>query len=70
MSEQSVSRGVPASGAGAVVDLLAADPPRAIRSVASDLIDQALSAPRGHVTVQEAWIEDGSREGGHWVRVQ
>jgi hypothetical protein len=66
MSEQSVPHGVPASGAGPVADLIAADPPPAIRSVYSDLLDQALAAPRVHTTKVEQWVEDGSRAGGHW----
>jgi hypothetical protein len=70
MSETS-SGGVPATGAGALADMLAADPPPYRRSAAFDLLDQALSAPR-HVAVQEweSWVEDGSFEGGHWVRVE
>jgi hypothetical protein len=67
-SDAGVPRGIPASGAGAVVDLLSADPPEPVfRSVASDLIDQALAAPRRHVTRQEQWIEEpGTLHGGHW----
>jgi hypothetical protein len=69
MSE-SEPKGIPASGAGAFVDLLAADPPRYRPSVAIDLLDRALSEPRDHVTIQEAWVEDDSPAGGHWERVQ
>jgi hypothetical protein len=47
-----------------------ADPPPAFKSVASDLIDQALSEPRTHQTRQEAWIEDGSPAGGRWEWVE
>jgi hypothetical protein len=66
-----VPRGVPASGAGAVVDLIAADPPPEIRSVYSDLLDQALSAPRSHVTRWEVWVEEpNTRAGGRWVEVE
>jgi hypothetical protein len=43
-----------------------ADPPTAIKSVTSDLLDQALSEPRTHTTRQEAWVEDNSPQGGHW----
>lgn len=62
-------RGVPPSAFGSpIVDLIAADPPGEIRSVASDLLDGALAAPRVHVTRQEAWVDEpGSFEGGRWV---
>jgi hypothetical protein len=52
-----------------MVALLAAgaDPPPAFKSVTSDLIDQALSAPRAHQTVEEVWVaEPNSLRGGHW----
>jgi hypothetical protein len=59
--------GVPASGAGPIVDLIAADPPPAIRSVTSDLLDQALAAPRDHRTLEERWVDEpGTFTGGHW----
>jgi hypothetical protein len=61
--------GVRASGAGAFYDLIAADPPAEIRSVASDLLDRALSEPRPrvHRTRVEVWIDEpGTFDGGHW----
>lgn len=61
---------VPSVFGSPIVDLIAADPPAEIRSVASDLIDQALSAPRDHRTRQEAWVEEpGTFHGGHWELV-
>jgi hypothetical protein len=61
---------VPASGAGAVVDLIAADPPAARRSVMADVLDQELAAPRVHRTRQEVWVEEpGTFTGGHWEAV-
>jgi hypothetical protein len=50
--------------------IIASDPPPARQSVASDLIDRALSEPRVHRTKVEQWVEDGSREGGRWVEVE
>jgi hypothetical protein len=59
--------GVPATGAGPFYDLIAADPPPTIRSVTSDLLDQALAAPRVHKTRTEVWVDEpGSFTGGHW----
>jgi hypothetical protein len=69
MSEQQsdVPRGVPASGAGPVADLIAADPPPRIKSVTSDLLAQALAAPRVHRTRVEVWVDEpGTFSGGHW----
>jgi hypothetical protein len=66
-----VAGGVPATGAGAVVDLLSADPPPQIRSVYSDLLDEALRGSRTHVTRQEVWVEEpGTRTGGRSVEVE
>ena len=60
-------RGVPATGAGAVVDLIASDPPLVRQSAAADLLEQALAAPRVHRTRVERWVEDPSRfDGGYW----
>jgi hypothetical protein len=65
------SEGVPATGAGPVVDLIAADPPPAIRSVYSDLLDQALAAPRRHRTKVERWVDEPQKlHGGHWELVE
>jgi hypothetical protein len=48
--------------------MVAVDPPPAIRSVASDLLDQSLSAPRRHVTTESVWVPNPERfEGGSWV---
>jgi hypothetical protein len=59
--------GVPATGAGAIVDLIAADPPPAIRSVTSDILDQAFAAPPVHRTRVEVWVDEpGTFSGGHW----
>jgi hypothetical protein len=64
------SGGVPASGAGAFYDLIAADPPPAIRSVTSDLIDQALAARRVHRTRVEVWVDEPDTFArGHWEAV-
>jgi hypothetical protein len=51
-----------------LVALLAAGaaPPPAFKSVTSDLLDEALSVPRSHRTVEERWVEDSSPAGGHW----
>jgi hypothetical protein len=52
--------------------LLAAgvEPPPAFKSVTSDLLDQALSVPRVHRTVEEVWVaEPGTLHGGHWEKV-
>lgn len=64
--------GVPASGAGPVYDLIAADPPPAIKSSMSDLLDQALAAPRVHKTRVERWVEEPGKlgPGGHWEEVE
>ena len=65
-----VPRGVPATGAGAFVDMIAADPPVAVKSVYTDLLEQQLAAPKVHRTVTEEWVEEpGTLRGGHWVRV-
>jgi hypothetical protein len=67
MTDAAVPRGVPATGAGAFVDMLSADPPPAIKSVTSDLLDQALAATRVQKTKTERWIEEpGTFTGGHW----
>jgi hypothetical protein len=67
LSDAAASRGVPASGAGPIVDLIASDPPPAIKSVTSDLLDQALAVPRVHKTRVERWVDEpGSFTGGHW----
>jgi hypothetical protein len=60
--------GVPASAFGdPIVDLIAADPPPVIKSVTSDLLDEAFAVPRVPRTRQEVWVDDpGSRAGGHW----
>jgi hypothetical protein len=69
-SETPVLSGVPASAFGSPVsDLLAADPPPAIRSAFTDLLDQALEAPQSSRTRVERWVDDppgplGPR--GHW----
>ena len=71
-SETPVPPGVPASAYGdPLTDLLAADPPASIKSVTSDLLDQALAAPRVHRTRQEVWVEEPGRlgPGGHWEEV-
>jgi hypothetical protein len=52
-----------------LVALLAAgaDPPPRFKSVTSDLLDQALNAPRVHKTVEEVWVpEPNTFGGGHW----
>jgi hypothetical protein len=61
--------GVPASAFGSPIsDLIAADPPPAIKSVTSDLLDQALAVPRVHVTREERWVDEpGTFAGGRWV---
>jgi hypothetical protein len=66
-----VAKGVPASEYGnPVADLLAADPPPEIKTAYSDLLDQALAAPRVHRTTVEQWIDEpGTLAGGHWERV-
>jgi hypothetical protein len=74
MTEQThdaAPRGVPATGAGALADMLAADPPPAIRTATSELLDEALAAPRVPRTRQEIWIEEPGRlgPGGHWEEV-
>ena len=75
MSEQQsdVPRGVPASGGGAFYDMIANDPPPAIRSVTSDLLDQQLADRRPPRTRVERWVEqigpDG-RMGGRWEFVE
>jgi hypothetical protein len=63
-----VPRGVPATGAGALADMLAADPPPAIRTATSELLDEALAEPRVHRTGQEVWIDEPGKlgPGGHW----
>ena len=63
--------GVPASPFGSpFTDLIAADPPPAIRSAWSDLLDQALAVPRVHRTRTEVWVEEpGTLHGGHWEAV-
>jgi hypothetical protein len=64
--------GVKASAFGdPISDLLAADPPPAIRTATSELLDEALAAPRVHRTRQEVWIEEPGRlgPGGHWEEV-
>ncbi len=53
--------------------MMAADFDDRPRSVAMELIDRALAEGRRagpSETIQEAWVEDGSRDGGHWERVQ
>jgi hypothetical protein len=66
-----VPQGIPASGAGPVADLIASDPPPAFRSVASDLLDQALSEPRVHRTRVERWVDEPSTlHGGRWEWVE
>jgi hypothetical protein len=71
MTSDAGVRGIPASGAGPVVDLIAADPPPAIKSVASDILDAALSAPRVHRTRVEVWIDEpNSFTGGHWQEIE
>jgi hypothetical protein len=70
-ADSEVPRGVPASGAGPLVDLIAADPPPAIKSCASDLLDQALSAPRVQRTRVEEWVDEpGTLHGGHWETIE
>jgi hypothetical protein len=63
--------GVPASAFGdPVSDLIAADPPPATKSSVSDLLDEALAAPRVHCTRQEVWVDDpGPFTAGHWEPV-
>jgi hypothetical protein len=69
-TEGSVPGGVPATGAGPVVDLIAADPSPRIRSAYSEFLDVALAAPRVHRTIEERWIEEpGTLHGGHWELV-
>jgi hypothetical protein len=55
-----------------MVALLAAgaEAPPAFKSVASDILDQNLSAPRHHRTVEEIWVPEPGRLGnGHWEAV-
>jgi hypothetical protein len=69
-SDAAGPRGVPATGAGPIADLIAADPPPQIRSSFTDLLDQALAAPRVPVTRQEVWVDEpGTFAGGHWEEV-
>lgn len=65
-------QGVPASGAGPIADMLAADPPPRIRSVTSELLDRELATPRQHHTVEEVWVETPGQlgPGGHWEPVE
>ena len=67
-----MTTGVPASGAGPVVDLITADPPPRIKSVTSDLLDQALAVPHVHKTRVERWVDEPGTlgPGGHWVEVE
>ena len=70
MTSSEVQRGVPASGAGPVYDLIAADPPVSVKSAYTDLLDQQLAAPKVHRTVTEEWVDEpGTLHGGHWERV-
>jgi hypothetical protein len=59
------NNGVPATGAGPLADLIAADPPPRIKSVYVDLLDQALAQPRVHKTKVEVWVDEPGG-GGHW----
>jgi len=61
--------GIPASGAGPLVDLLVADGAPTRESVAGQLVRERLNAPRHHVTVESRWVPDGSLDGGHWEEV-
>jgi hypothetical protein len=67
-----VAGGVPATGAGPVVDLLAADPGPQIKSATSEFLDRELSTPREpHRTIEEVWIETpGQLRPGYWKRVE
>jgi hypothetical protein len=66
-----VPRGVPATGAGAIVDLIASDPQPVIRTSYSDLLDEALAAPRVSETKVEVWVETLGPlgPGGHWEKI-
>ena len=56
-------------GFKAPLEALAAVPQ--VRPLAAQLVEEALdSSPRRPVpTVVEEWVEDGSRDGGHWELV-
>jgi hypothetical protein len=44
-----------------------AAPPPEFKSCTSDLLDEALSVPRVHKTVEEVWVpEAGTLHRGHW----
>jgi|Tabmets5t2r1_1033131.scaffolds.fasta_scaffold00667_1 hypothetical protein len=48
-----------------------ADAPPTFKSITSDLLDQALSAPKVHKTTEEIWVpEPGTLHGGHWEKVE
>lgn len=63
--------GVPATGAGPVADLIAADPTPRIKTATSEFLDEMLAVPRVHRTKVEVWVEEpGSLgPGGHWELV-
>jgi hypothetical protein len=62
--------GVPATGAGPIVDLISADPPPRIKSSMSDLLDEALAVPRLHRTRVQEWVDEPhTLQGGRWVDV-